>query len=341
MLKSDKPKKVVWVVSDGVPGHFNQSKGVLFALEHEFELDIHWIELKLKKGFLRRPLAWLLNTAIPDVKKIAYFYNNIVLPQQKPDIVIGAGGNTSYAVAWLARAYNAKNIFSGSLRHLDEKLFDAILVLEPDMPKPFISLPVSAMSISQKTLAVQATIWHKDHPEIQRKLWTMLIGGDGAGAAYQSEDWIKLAQQMNMLAEHNDIQWLISTSRRTGAAAEAILKAKLNPQYIADAVWWSEEPRKILHQFLAVSCAVFCGADSMSMMMESISAQKPMIVYYPEKFHPDLKFSNVLERLQSNALAKVIPVTELAINDGLKTLRPLDYEPSEKLAQLLKERLFS
>lgn len=341
MFKNDKAKKTVWVVSDGIPGHFTQSKGVLFALEHEFELDIHWIELKLKKSFLRRPMAWLLNSTIPAVEKINYFYQGVVLPQQAPDIVIGAGGNTSYAVAWLARAHGAKNIFCGSLRHLNETLFDAILVLEPDLPKPFISLPISAMPISQKTLAVHGEVWHAEHPEIQQKLWTMLIGGEGAGADYQAEDWKQLAREMNSLAKNNNIRWLISTSRRTGAEAEAILKAELNDHYIVDAVWWSEHPRKILHQFLAVSCAVFCGADSMSMMMESISAQRPLIIYSPEKFQPDAKFSNVLKRLESSALAKVVPINELAINDSFQALRPLEYEPSEKLAQLLKERLFS
>ena len=111
MTKNDKAKKTVWVVSDGIPGHFAQSKGVLFALEHEFELDIHWIELKLKKSFLRRPMAWLLKSTIPAVEKINYFYQGVVLPQRAPDIVIGAGGNTSYAVAWLARAYGAKKYF--------------------------------------------------------------------------------------------------------------------------------------------------------------------------------------------------------------------------------------
>ena len=85
----------------------------------------------------------------------------------------------------------------------------------------------------------------------------------------------------------------------------------------------------------------FCGADSMSMMMESISAQRPLIIYSPEKFQPDAKFSNVLKRLESSALAKVVPINELAINDSFQALRPLEYEPSEKLAQLLKERLFS
>ncbi|MGM7369990.1 ELM1/GtrOC1 family putative glycosyltransferase, partial [Acinetobacter baumannii] len=152
MHNQPKSKKTVWVVSDGVPGHFNQSKGVLFALERDFELDVHWIELTLKHKFYRRPLTWLLNCKIPKAEKIHQFYQGDVLPNARPDIVVGAGGNSAYAIVWLSKALGAKNIFCGSLRQLKAELFDAILVLEPDLPKPFISLPVSPMPLSQATL---------------------------------------------------------------------------------------------------------------------------------------------------------------------------------------------
>ena len=149
MTETQKAPKVVWVISDGVPGHYNQSKGVLFALSQHYQLDVHWIELKLSKPFLRRPLAWLLNKSIPSLSKLSHFYQGDALAAQRPDVVIGAGGNSAYAIAWISRAYQAKNIFCGSLRHLKAELFDAILVLEPDMPAPFISLKVSPVALDQ------------------------------------------------------------------------------------------------------------------------------------------------------------------------------------------------
>ena len=73
-----KQKKIVWVVSDGIPGHFNQSKGALFALEILFDLEVYWIDLKLKKSYLRRLLAFILNLNIPELSKIKYFYETIL-----------------------------------------------------------------------------------------------------------------------------------------------------------------------------------------------------------------------------------------------------------------------
>lgn len=342
MTNTEKQKKIVWVISDGVPGHFTQSKGVLFALEQYFDLDVHWIELTLRHKFYRRPLTWLLNHKIPKAEKIYHFYQGEALPTPSPDIVVAAGGNSAYALVWLSKAYAAQSIFCGSLRQLKAELFDAILVLEPDMPAPFISLPVSPMPLSQQTLKQHGEQWKAEHPHINQSIWTMLIGGDGAGATYQEQDWIQLAKQMNFLAQQYQIKWLLSTSRRTGATAENILQQYLNLEDIADAVWWAEQPRKVLHPFLAVSERVFCSADSMSMLMESITAMRLVIVFTPEQWQPDEQFYNVLKRLGSEHLAYISPIVQLnQINDSEESLKSLKYEPSERLAQLLKERLFS
>lgn len=337
-----KTSKVVWVISDGVPGHYNQSKGVLFALAQRYTLEVHWIELKLSKPYLRRPLAWLLNKSIPSLSRLSSFYQGDALVDQKPDVVIGAGGNSAYAIAWISRAYQAKNIFCGSLRHLKAELFDAILVLEQDMPAPFISLKVSPVALDQTVLQEQAGIWRGEHPDVEDKLWLMLIGGDGAGAQYSDEDWVILAKQMNLVARQQGIKWLLSTSRRTGCAAEKRLQQYLNFEYIADVVWWNEAPRAVLHQFLAVSDRVYCGADSMSMMMESLTAMRPLVVYHPSQFQPDEKFSQVLNRLNNESYINVRSLTQLSQIDAEDlTLKALEYSPSVQLAQYFEDRLFS
>lgn len=341
MHNQPKSKKTVWVVSDGVPGHFNQSKGVLFALERDFELEVHWIELTLKHKFYRRPLTWLLNYKIPKAEKIDQFYQGDALPNARPDIVVGAGGNSAYAIVWLSKAFGAKNIFCGSLRQLKAELFDAILVLEPDLPKPFISLPVSPMPLSQATLQQHGKQWHSEHPHVEQQVWTMLIGGDGAGAQYQEQDWIQLAKQMNLLARQHRIKWLLSTSRRTGKQAERILQQYLNFECIADVVWWAEQPRSVLHQFLAVSTRVFCSADSMSMLMESVSAMRPVVAYLPEHWQPDEKFHNVLERLSQQEILQVISIAQLNSTFKAEQQQTLTVEPSEMLAQQLHKQLFA
>lgn len=333
----DTSPKIVWVISDGIPGHFNQSKGVLLALESQFPIQVEWIEAKLKKSFYRRVLNFILNRFIPNIQFFSWFYQLSPLPANKPDIVVGAGGKSAYAIAWLANAYAAKSIFCGSLRQLKSSLFDAIIVLESDLPAPFISVSTSAMPISQQKLKEAAQRWQETHLLPQRKRWAILIGGDGAGAKYQLSDWLQLAEQLNTLAEQYQIQWLISTSRRTGAVAEQVLKTHVNSTAIDDAVWWSEEQRPVIASFLGLSDVVLCTVDSMSMMMESISAMRPVIALQPKEFNPDSKYAAVMQRLENQKLIQISELTHLVKGLDTSQLKPLTEEPTVILGKKLSK----
>jgi len=49
--------------------------------------------------------------------------------------------------------------------------------------------------------------------------WLLLIGGNGAGYRYEDADWRALAAAVNRLGKEEGVRWLVTTSRRTGAAA--------------------------------------------------------------------------------------------------------------------------
>lgn len=98
------------MVSDGVPGHFNQSKGVLFALERDFELDVHWIELTLKHKFYRRPLTWLLNCKILKQKKFISFIREMFCQMHAQ-------------ILWLVQVEIVPMRLCGYLKHLVQKYF--------------------------------------------------------------------------------------------------------------------------------------------------------------------------------------------------------------------------
>lgn len=343
-LPDSKPEKVVWVISDGIPGHFNQSKGILLALEHLYSIKVQWIELQLKSGIYRRVLSGLLNWMQPSITLLSLFYRG-QLPANKPDLIVGAGGKSMFAVAWLGQAFAAKTIFAGSLRQLKPALFDAVLILEPSSQLPFISVQTAPMPISQSLLKQAAKTWQAEqhrHGQSQPKkpLWAMLIGGDGAGARYQQNDWQTLAMHMNALAAQHDILWLVTTSRRSGKSAEQILKQTLKPELLADAVWWSEAQRPVTSSYLGLSEKIFCSVDSMSMIMESVSAMRPVIAVTPQHFLPDQHFQSALDRLQQQKLILQLPIGQLDHHlIELMQLQPLTQEPSLNLAAQLQPRL--
>lgn len=339
-IEAPKAHKLVWVISDDIPGHFNQSKGILLALEQLYTLQVEWVSVKLKSGAYRSILSALLNRFKLPLALFPVFYKAMLPSGQTPDLVVGAGGRTSFAVAWLGRYFQARNIFSGSLRHLKASLFSAVLILEKSEQPEIITMPVSPMPVNQTLLQQAAQEWRDTHPVAGLPLWAVLIGGDGAGAVYTDADWQALALQLNSLAQVQQVRWLISTSRRTGSHAEQVLRAALNPAYIADAVWWHSAPRPVMRTFLGLAEKVLCTADSMSMIMESISAMRPVFVMQPQHYQPDQQYASAIQQLVDKRLICAVELAKLEenMNDNVQ-LKTLQLEPSLWLAGKLKERL--
>ena len=78
----------------------------------------------------------------------------------------------------------------------------------------------------------------------------------------------------------------------------------------------------------------------MSMIMESISAMRPVFVMQPEQYQPDLQYANAIRQLVDKRLICTVQLAKLEqnMNDNVQ-LNVLDLEPSLWLASKLKERL--
>jgi len=133
--------------------------------------------------------------------------------------------------------------------------------------------------------------------DLASPVWLLLVGGDGAGYRYQQQDWQRLTVSMAAMSRDLGVRWLLSTSRRTGAVAEAQLKQYISEQILADAVWWAEQPRTVLMSYLGAADAVFCTADSFSMITEAVVAGSPVLAWQPEQAQPNLAYRQALQRL--------------------------------------------
>jgi mitochondrial fission protein ELM1 len=86
---------------------------------------------------------------------------------------------------------------------------------------------------------------------------------------------------MNTLARREGFRWLVTTSRRTGAEAEARLRAGLDASFVAAAVWWAEKPEKKMAAFLGAAECVIVTQDSVTMVTEAVSSGRPVAVASP------------------------------------------------------------
>lgn len=329
---SDKPVLNVWCLSDGRPGHFNQSKGLLQALELGYQLELSWIEVSLRLKPLRKLLRALLNRAPGSAGLVERCYQ-AELPAGTPDLIISTGGNTAFLNAALAQRFSCQNYFIGSLRGLTPTLFSKVLTIEPigsdnNIVMPLAPVPSDRPAQQQAADELRQSL---NIPAVQ-PLWTLLIGGSTDQYRFSDQDWQALAQQMNQLARAHNIRWLVTSSRRTGIEIEQQLSAALESNLLADTTWYCQQPRKVMAAYLGAAEVVFCTEDSLSMLTEGIASGKPVIALQPGERSPDQRYAAALERLVDRGWLQQQPMAEMAAPGQ-------QYQAAEPPAQVLWHQL--
>ncbi|MBY4676438.1 mitochondrial fission ELM1 family protein [Marinobacterium arenosum] len=333
--QNTEPKKTpltVWCLSDGRPGHYNQSKGLLQALACGYQLSEHWLEVRLRAKPLRKLMRAGLNSN-PALHRhwVEAMYRR-ELPNQRPELIISTGGNTAFLNAALAEHFGCRNYFIGSLRGLKPELFSLVLTLEPIGAPNNLVMPLAPSPINRSQLAQAGG---ELTSMLDGPLWTMLIGGATSEYRFQPEDWQNLAEQMNRLAEQRQIRWLVTSSPRTGVEVEQLLAANLKPQALADTVWWGQQPRKVMAAYLGAAERIFCSEDSLSMLTEAVSSGKPVTALSPQDMTPEPRYLAALERLVGRGWLERRAIAELERVNGIAEGQRLE-DPLQYLWQLIR-----
>ena len=292
--------KVVWIVSEGSPGHVSQSEGLVAALSAFQPLEkVEVFGRARVRGWLRPAVRKLMGPkgrrSLPEglLRKIVDL--RIPADSPAPDLIVSSGGKSVFAARALANRHGAPYVFIGERKPYPAEWFHTVV-----SPAPAES---SANSIDVELIPTPVTpdfIAGKGREE--KDTWCMVIGGASRSHRFGESDWAGLARGMNALARREGIRWLLTTSRRTGADAETVLKEHLDPAVLKDAIWWAEKPRRELYAFMARSEALFVTQDSVTMVTEAVSAGKPVVVVLPAEvdFPANSFMRSYLDRLEAN-----------------------------------------
>lgn len=273
--------RVVWIISEGSPGHLSQSEGLVAALGQQVKLEVHVIQTRQRFGGFIRTLVrrWMGRAGRPLSDRFLKSLLGCEPPATVPDLIVASGGKAVFAARSLAVKHGAPLVFLGERKPYLACWFHMVFT-----PSPFetdatdVPLEMIPTSITPEKVNSAAATWE----ELPNGLmWAMIIGGTSASHPYTDADWRLLAMKMNTLAEAHDIRWLVSTSRRTGARAEAVLREHLDPSAIARAVWWAEKPEKLMAAFLGSATWVCVTRDSVTMVTEAVASGRPVVVTAP------------------------------------------------------------
>ncbi len=230
----------LWIFTDNKPGHRNQLQGLVNALSERCVIDGKWIPvLAQQRGFLGT-----LNKLRRQYKKRA------------PDLILGAGHST-HKFLLLSRW-----LFGGK----------AVLLMKPSLPISWFDLvliPEHDGHFPQTNVIATRGVINKIKPMPAKNegKGLFLIGGPSKHYAWDSRH--VAGQVTAILTAHPDIDWQLTTSRRTPGDFIACLPGdsqnlSIIPHTACDADWLPKQ--------LSESGQVWVSEDSVSMIYEALTS---------------------------------------------------------------------
>lgn len=234
----------ICIVSDGKPGHLNQSLGLTAALTRICPQKDKVVELApIGRG---EALKALISGRLP--KSVTE-----QLKGEAPALVVGAGHRTHLTLLALKRVYKSRAVVLMKPT-LPMGWFDLCLVPEHDEPPARENVAPTRGALNRMTAGAK-------NP--QRGL--ILLGGPAAASGW---DEAQILAQVGQITAHRDLQWNLTTSRRTPGSTLEKLKT-LSGFTLFPA---SETGRDWLPAQLAEAVEVWVSGDSVSMIFESLTA---------------------------------------------------------------------
>jgi mitochondrial fission protein ELM1 len=255
-----------WVITDGKAGMESQCVGLAETLG---------IETAIKRTRLRSPWRQLSPTLLRDAPLRALSARGDRLTPPWPDLLI-ASGRQSVLPSLLVRRESGGTTFRVQIQDpaIDPKLFDLIVVPRHDRLRGDNVVVtrgslhrVNAARLDDARQSFAARLGHLPHPRI-----AVMIGGDNDVFRLTPEIVTTLAADLQALSR-GGASLMVTPSRRTGAANEAIMRQALAG--ITGEVWDGTGDNPYFG-YLAYADAVIVTEDSVNMVSEAAATGKPV-----------------------------------------------------------------
>lgn len=241
-LTSEAKNYVVWRIVDGKAGHEAQTLGLIKALKKKINVSSREIKAppnwKSFAGFVFRQ-----------------FNTGKSLPV--PDLIIGAGNRTHFAILAANRAYGGKTVVLMQPT-LPTSLFDLCLIPKHDSRKPGKNILLTEGVLNPIQPAKDADPKHG----------LFLIGGPSAHYDWNTANM--LDQVTTLVQENPNIQWTLTTSRRTPPDCAQKLISLSHPNL--EIIPVEKTPRGWVAEKLQKCKFTWVSEDSVSMVYEALTA---------------------------------------------------------------------
>lgn len=332
----------VLLISDGRPGHYNLSEGIVAALERLRPVEMTRLEVRRPVWMPARALSAVLNSGTAPERILRSVYGVELERLGRPEVIVSAGGNTLAANIAAARITRAPNIFYGSLRRYRPEEFALVMTsYAADANAPNRLMWLKPSKLDPDALAAEM---HADRRSGSAP-FGLIVGGDSGTILYEDKDWDELIGFVESTHDRTGIQWLVANSPRTPESVSdrlaALAQADKTP--IAQFIDVRSAGPGTLGPVLVKSRAIVCTADSSTMLSEAVWMRQQVVAVAPRAFRLPENEQSYREWLEGNHWLKQLPICELedpgAIAHALQYVEPQEGNPLDQLAAELQRRL--
>ena len=280
------------LLSDGKPGHYNQSLGVI---EQMPECNYHWIDVKFRskrRDNLLRVLTRLLGGfRLPH--RLIRACLHMALQRDtldevyavEPDLIISTGSSVAAPNLLIGQLSNAKTVTCRrpspvGIHHFDLAILPRMYWSRRNRANVCKTLGVPNRVRPEK-LEIQRNELQTDLDLSNQKRIGILIGGEDRYDTITETTAARLIQVLQRFATKWDSQLLLTTSRRTPLSVEDLISKQLsNTQYCPILVLAHGESALTdpVGTIFALSDVIVVTEDSFSMVCEAASSGKQVII---------------------------------------------------------------
>tara|TARA_B110000444_G_scaffold197147_1_gene187935 strand:- start:78 stop:1058 length:981 start_codon:yes stop_codon:yes gene_type:complete len=316
----------IGILSDGKPGHLNQSIGIANILSEDLEFSLTIINLSMKYSSLQ-PLLRLYQRFLCrnfnkiNAGKVINLFHPIYVDDF--DLLIATGGNTAYISASLGKKKNIKVIQIGSVKGIDLNNYSAHITIEPkdDSPNNVVTSlaptrysPIETINREKKNKAL------------------FLIGGNGSGYKYNLDDWSELVRNIKKFKEDSNVSPIIVTSRRTNKAHEEFIYEQTLSFSSSCSIWFHKGGVNTdLSTLFNQVDSIFVTEESSMMITEAISSGLPVCTLHPKSIKSPKSFSDQISKLRNmNFISSISFKSQLTHNTPNNNLKIIEIRKSLK-----------
>jgi uncharacterized protein len=308
-------------MTTGEAGMISQVAGLGQAIGLPFEL---------KTVNPRAPWRWLPGHWAARLGVLASLDPNDGIHPPWPDLLITCG-RRSVATAIAIKRASGGRTFTVHIQdpRVPPACFDMVVPPEHDRlrgPNVFPSRG-ALHKLTREALAQAAERFRAAFKAVRKPFVAVLIGGKSRSYDLTAARMRELAMQLKELAAKHGAGLVVSTSRRTGAENEAILRAALAG---TDAIVWDGAGENPYLAMLAMADLIIVTEDSASMVSEACYTGRP--VYVAKLEGRSRRFDAMHRSLEKAGFTR-------PFNGKLDTWEYAPLDENQRIAAIVRERM--